>query len=149
MDAKTIELLAASFARVAAHRDEAAMIFYARLFMTAPALRPVLKRDLAPQTDELVSLLAQVVEYHRIGVEPRSYLARIGQSQAGYGNPRAHFDAVGDALIFTLAQALGDEFSPDIRAAWVFAYGEVSAAMVRATDICVPSPQPAVATAQI
>lgn len=148
MDARTIELLAASFARVAANRDEAATIFYARLFMTAPMLRPVLRRDLAPQNDEFMSLLAQIVEYHRVGIEPHGYLARVGQNQLGFGDQRVQFDAVGDALMFTLAQVLGDEFSADIRSAWVLAYGEVSSATIRAGDRSAASLRPLAAAAR-
>jgi len=132
MDPRKIELLAASFARVSANRGDAATIFYARLFTTAPQLRPLFKGEREAQQQQLVSLLAQIVDFYRVGVDPSGYLAQLGTSHGAYGAQRNHFDAVGDALIFTLAQVLGEEFSPDIRAAWVLAYDEVSAVMIRA-----------------
>jgi len=135
MDPRNIELLAASFARVSANKADAATLFYARLFTTAPQLRPLFKGDLETQKQKLMSSLAQIVDFYRVGVDPHGYLAQLGQGNKAYGVKRSHFDAIGDALIFTLAQVLGDEFSPDIRAAWVHAYDEVSAVMIRAAEI--------------
>jgi nitric oxide dioxygenase len=139
MDARTIELLAASFARVAARRHDAAAIFNARLFTTSPALRGLLSQDLEAQKAKFMSALAQIVEYYRIGVDPESYLARLAQGHASYAAQRAHFETLGDALVFTLAQVLRDDFTPEVRAAWVTAYGEVAAAMLRSADV---SPRP-------
>ena len=149
MDARTIELLAATFARVAARRDDAATIFYARLFTTAPSLRPAFKHDFESQKAKLMSALAQIVEYYRIGVDPESYLARLGENQDGYGAQRAHFETMGDAIIFTLAQVLRDDFTPEVRAAWVAAYGEVAAAMMRAGDVSTRSLRPRSAAARV
>lgn len=150
MDARTIELLAASFARVSANKTEAATIFYARLFMTAPELRPLFQTDLESQQRKLMSSLAQIVDFYRVGVDPASYLASLGQNHQSYGVQRAHFDSVGDALLFTLAQVLGPEFSAEVRAAWVSAYAEVSAAMIRAGELeAAPTSHPLAATARI
>jgi hemoglobin-like flavoprotein len=41
---------------------------------------------------------------------------------------------LGDALVFTLAQILGEDFTPEIRAAWVTAYEEVSSVMLRGIE---------------
>jgi hemoglobin-like flavoprotein len=139
MDAKNIELLAASFARVSANKTDAATIFYARLFTTAPQLRPMFKGDLESQKQKLMSSLAQIVDFYRVGVDPHGYLARLGHGHQAYGVQRSHFDAVGDALVFTLAQILGDDFTPDIRHAWVEAYAEVSAVMMRAAELTPPA----------
>src|SRR5690348_14790695 len=103
MNVRTIELLAASFARVSANKTDAAAIFYARLFMAAPELRPLFQTDIESQQRKLMSSLAQIVDFYRIGVDPASYLAELGRSHQGYGVQRAHFDVVGDALLFTLA----------------------------------------------
>ena len=142
MDTSTIELLAASFARVAARRDDAATIFYARLFTAAPALRSLFKHDLESQKAKFMSALAQIVEYYRIGVDPESYLARLAEHHDSYGAQRAHFQTMGDALMFTLAQVLHEHFTPEVRAAWVTAYGEVAAAMLRAGDVSPRSVRP-------
>lgn len=150
MNARTIELLAASFARVSANKNDAATIFYARLFMTSPELRPLFQSDMESQKRRLMSSLAQIVDFYRVGVDPTSYLAHLGRNPQAYGSQRAHFDALGDALLFTLAQVLGQEFSAEIRGAWVQAYAEVSAAILRAGELeAVPSTYPLVANARM
>jgi hemoglobin-like flavoprotein len=149
MEAKMIELLAATFARVAAKREDAGAIFHARLFTTAPELRGSFKGTHDAQKEKLVSLLAQIVEYYRVGMDPQSYLARLARSQPSYGSRRAHFDAVGDALLFTLAQVLGADFTAAIRAVWATAWAEVSSAMLCIGDVPVASLYPPTATARV
>ena len=144
-----IELLAASFARIVARRDDAGALFYARLFATAPELHGYFRGSFASQRDKLMSLLAQVVEYHRVGVDPQSYLAQLGQGADSYDGRRAQFDAVGDALFFTLAHVLGEDFSPGVRAVWASAYADLSAAMLRMSEPPVPSLYPLAATARV
>jgi len=131
MDARTIELLALSFARVSANKEDAATIFYARLFTTAPQLRALFQSDLEEQKQKLIGSLAQIVDFYRVGIDAERYLGRLGRTHRDYGVQKAHFAAVGDALIFTLAQILGSDFTSEIRSAWIAAYEEVSASMLR------------------
>ena len=123
-----------SFARVSANKNEAASIFYARLFTTAPQLRSQFRGDLEEQKQKLMASLAQIVDFYRIGVAPGRYFGELGYDQRGNGLQKAHFEAVGDALIFTLAQILGEDFTSEIRSAWITAYTEVSASMLRSTE---------------
>lgn len=120
-----------SFARVSANKDDAATIFYARLFTTAPQLRALFQSDLDEQKQKLMQSLAQIVDFYRVGTDPERYLGRLGRLHSDHGVQQSHFEAVGDALIFTLAQILGEDFTPEIRSAWIAAYTEVSATMLR------------------
>ena len=130
-----------SFARVSANKDDAANLFYARLFTTAPQLRSLFHGDREEQKQKLVASLAQIVDFYRVGTDPERYL---GREQPGSGVQQAHFHAVGDALIFTLAQILGEDFTPEIRSAWITAYSEVSSSMLRGMN-SQPSVPPLVA----
>ena len=47
----------------------------------------------------------------------------------GYGVKDAHYDTVGEALIWTLGKGLGDSFTDDVKEAWVTAYGILAATM--------------------
>lgn len=135
MDARTIDLLAMSFARVSANKHDAATIFYARLFTTAPQLRAMFHGDLEEQKQKLIVSLAQIVDFYRVGVDPERYLGRLGREHRGNGVQKSHFEAVGDALIFTLAQILRDDFTSEIRSAWIAAYTEVSSSMLRGMGV--------------
>jgi nitric oxide dioxygenase len=47
-----------------------------------------------------------------------------------YGVTAEHYGTVGDALLWTLEQGLGEAFGPATREAWLEAYGALSDAMI-------------------
>lgn len=57
-------------------------------------------------------------------------LKNLGKRHTGYGVVEAHYAIVGNALIQTLEEALGDEFTADIKDAWVEVWGVISKAMI-------------------
>jgi hemoglobin-like flavoprotein len=46
----------------------------------------------------------------------------LGVRHLDYGVKSAHYDTVGEVLLWTLSQGLGDEFTADVRAAWAEVY---------------------------
>ena len=46
------------------------------------------------------------------------YRGARGRRHEGYGVRPAHYDTVGAALFKTLEQALSEDFTPQVRAAW-------------------------------
>jgi hemoglobin-like flavoprotein len=140
MDARTIELLAMSFARISANKNDAATLFYARLFTTAPHLRSMFRPDLEEQKQKFLLSFAQVVDFHRVGCDPDLFFTRLGAGHRAYGVQKQHFAAVGDALLFTLAQILGEDFTQEIRSAWTVAYDEVSTSMLRGLEAPAAAP---------
>ena len=54
----------------------------------------------------------------------------LGKKHVGYGVLEAHYAVVGQALIETLAAALGEAFTDEVKAAWVDVYGVISGAMI-------------------
>ncbi len=57
-------------------------------------------------------------------------LTALGKRHKGYGVLPEHFPIVGDALIGTLQEALGESFTPDVKAAWKEIYGVISSTMI-------------------
>jgi hemoglobin-like flavoprotein len=49
-------------------------------------------------------------------------LQNLGKRHAGYGVQDAHYDTVGAALLKTLGQGLGAEFTPEVKTAWTSVY---------------------------
>jgi nitric oxide dioxygenase len=41
-----------------------------------------------------------------------------------------HFDLVGEALLWTLEQGLGEAFTPEVHEAWAAAFGVIARAML-------------------
>ena len=56
----------------------------------------------------------------------------LGRRHAGYGVRESHYATVGEALLWTLEQGLGEAFTPDVRAAWTEAYGTLATVMIEA-----------------
>lgn len=133
MEEQTIRLLQASFAEVMAIRTEAAALFYERLFALDPALRPLFHdTDMRAQEMKLMAALALVVGKLRQLDEIIPVLETLAVRHVGYGVEERHYATVGEALIQTLSLAFGERFAPELRSAWLAAYGAISDVMIAA-----------------
>ena len=134
MTPNQIQLVQSSFAKVAPIAEQAAALFYARLFELAPEVRPMFKGDMVEQGRKLIAMLSTVVG----GLNRVENIVPVAQKLAvrhvAYGVQPAHYAVVGTALIDTLAKGLGDAFTPDTRLAWETAYGTLSAVMIAASQ---------------
>ena len=59
-------------------------------------------------------------------------LEALAQRHVGYGVQPAHYEAVGDALLFSLSQSLDDAYTPEVAEAWSALYAELSRIMQQA-----------------
>src|SRR4051812_44152584 len=115
--------------------DTAAKLFYNRLFEIDPGTRVMFKQeDLPAQRTKLVQVLAAAVG----GLHDLDALVpvveQLGRRHAGYGVTAAHYDSVGQALLWTLEQGLGSGWTPAAKAAWTEVYGLLSGVMRRAAE---------------
>jgi hemoglobin-like flavoprotein len=118
-----------SFALVVPIADSAAELFYNRLFELDPSLRSLFRGDMREQGRKLIQMLsAAVAGLDRLeSIVPA--VRALGQRHAGYGVAARHFDTVGEALLWTLAQGLGPAFTSEVRGAWEAVYGLLAAQM--------------------
>jgi len=58
----------------------------------------------------------------------------LGKRHAAYDVHEEHFAPVGAALLWTLEQGLGDDFTPEVKDAWATAYGVLSSVMIQAAN---------------
>lgn len=129
MTPQDIHLVKSTWALVLPVQHVAAQLFYRRLFELAPQVRPMFRRDLGEQGAMLMATLNTVVGSleHLDRVLPVAQ--QIAVRHVGYGVRPEHYDTVGDALLWTLRQGLGEAATDDALAAWVTAYGTLAAAM--------------------
>jgi hemoglobin-like flavoprotein len=129
------ELVQTSFARLAVMPEVAAALFYERLFDTNPEFRALFKNDMRIQGVKLMTMLAMVVynlpELSRISTSIRDLAVR----HAEYGVGFADYDAVREALVWTLEQSLGEDFGPAVRGAWTVCYDELAGEMKTAAGV--------------
>ena len=122
-----------SFANVAPIAPQAAALFYDRLFLLDPTLRPLFKGDMAEQGRKLMAMIGTAVaNLHRLDqIVPA--VRDLGRRHAGYGVRDSHYDTVAGALLWTLEQGLGPAFTPETREAWTICYGVLATEMKAAT----------------
>lgn len=127
-----IKLIQQSFAAVEPIADQAAALFYNRLFELDPSLRAMFKGDLAVQGKKLMMMLKAVVNGLSQLESILPAVKALGSRHSGYGVEDAHYDTVGEALLWTLDQGLGDAFTPEVEEAWVTAYTLLATTMKEA-----------------
>lgn len=123
------QLVQSSFAKVAPIADQAAALFYGRLFELDPALKPMFKGDISEQGRKLMSTLGVAVGSLDNLDALMPVLQNLGRGHVAYGVQDSHYDTVGAALLWTLEQGLGDGFTPDVKDAWIEVYTIVSTVM--------------------
>lgn len=129
MTPQQIHHVQASWQRIRPQQAVAAELFYGRLFELAPDTRPLFKRDIHVQGAMLMKTLDVVVGSLADLGPVLPVAAQLARRHVGYGVMPAHYDSVGTALLWTLEQALGAEFTPALRQAWATAYGTLAGAM--------------------
>lgn len=133
MTSRHIELVRDSWARVAPMAEQAAAIFYENLFRLDPSVRPLFARtDMREQGKKLMQTLAVVVVTLDRLDSLLPAVEAMGRRHVGYGVEKHHYATVGNALLATFSEALGRDFTPAHRDAWVEAYGTLVEAMQQA-----------------
>jgi hemoglobin-like flavoprotein len=119
-----------SFAKVAPIADQAAALFYGRLFDIAPEVKPLFRGDMAEQGRKLMATLAVVVNGlgNLASILPAA--SALAKRHVDYGVKESHYEPVGSALLWTLERGLGDQWTPDLKAAWSSAYALLSQYMI-------------------
>ena len=125
-----VKLVQESFSKVAPIADQAAVIFYDRLFEVAPQVRLMFPNDMREQRKKLMATLAVVVNglANLEAVLPAA--SALAKRHVSYGAKPEHYPVVGGALLWTLEQGLGEAWTPEVAAAWTAAYGTLSTYMI-------------------
>jgi hemoglobin-like flavoprotein len=125
-------LVQETFAIIAPIADDAAALFYRRLFEIDPSLQQMFRGDMREQRKRLMQMIAVAVK----GLDRLEQLVPavqdLGRRHAGYGVEDRHYDTVGAALLWTLQKGLGSAFTPDAKEAWATVYGILAATMKEA-----------------
>lgn len=130
MTPQQVKAVQDSFAKVAPISEQAAAMFYGRLFEIAPAVKPLFRGDMHEQGKKLMATLAVVV--HGLSnletILPAA--SALAKRHVGYGVKATDYAPVGAALLWTLQKGLGAAWTPDLAAAWTTAYTTLSEYMI-------------------
>lgn len=133
-------LVRETFGMVAPIADQAAALFYDRLFTLAPQFRALFAHDMDEQGKKLMQTLGVAVAHldNLDAIIPT--VQKLGQRHAGYGVQPEDYAIVGEALLWTLEQGLGDAFTPEVKQAWATVYEALANVMKEAADTAVSLP---------
>ncbi len=122
MTPEQVKLVQDSFKKVEPIAATAADLFYGRLFEIAPQVRPLFPEDLSEQKGKLMGMLGTAVNnLHQVeSIIPA--VQDLGKRHVAYGVTADQYKPVGEALIWTLEQGLGEDFTPEVKDAWVTTY---------------------------
>jgi len=111
-----------SFATIALIADDAAVLFYQKLFELDPSLERMFRGDTKAQRKKLMQMLTAAVK----GLDHLDRLVPVvqdlGRRHTGYGVADHHYDTVGAALLWTLEMGLGRTFTAEMKEAWTAVY---------------------------
>jgi hemoglobin-like flavoprotein len=124
------QLVQETFAKVVPISDQAAALFYGRLFEADPTLRGLFKADMQVQGRKLMQMIGYCVGKLDALPELIPAVKELGRKHAGYRVTPADYATVGAALLWTLEQGLGPGFTPEVKEAWTDVYQTLASTMI-------------------
>ena len=125
-------LVKESWAKVVPIKEQAAELFYTKLFEIDPSLQPMFKGNMAEQGRKLMAMINTAVN----GLDRLEAIVPavedLGRRHVAYGVKDKDYDTVGTALLWTLQQGLGPGFTAEVKNAWITVYGVLANTMKRA-----------------
>ena len=132
MESNQIALVRSTWAKMVPIADKAADIFYTRLFEIDPSLRSLFKGNMTAQGKLLMDMINTAVE----GLDDLDSIVPtvqdLGRRHGGYAVKPENYKTVASALLWTLRQGLGSDFTADVKDAWVETYTLLATVMQEA-----------------
>ncbi|NNK79675.1 MAG: globin [Litoreibacter sp.] len=109
--------------------------FYENLFKRAPRLRHLFRDDLEGQGMRFMTTLRTVVVTMNDPDALHRELRPLGHLHSSIGIHPEDFEPMGEALMDTFRDTLGDDFTPEMEASWRKAYGMIAEKMMELGQI--------------
>ena len=126
-----LRMVQASLDRLRENFDAHSTYFYDALFRHAPQLRQMFRDDLTGQGMKFMTTLDVIVQKLDDEDQIAEQYTGLGKSHATMRVHAADFAPMEEALIETMRNALGDDFTSELEHAWRKAYAVVSSNMIR------------------
>ncbi len=108
--------------------------FYSKLFLDNPSVRKMFPKEMNQQYQKLIDMLSTVVGRLDNLEDLSGEIAAMAQRHVAYGVKPAQYQKVGEALLWTLEQGLGKDFTPEVKEAWTKCYTTLADAMINASS---------------
>ena len=110
-------------------------LFYSKLFMANPSLRNMFPKKMNDQYNKLMDMLSVIIARLDRMDELKDDIAAMARRHVQYGVRPAHYKLVGNALLWTLRQGLGQDWTLDVEQAWTKCYSNLADTMMRAAEL--------------
>lgn len=127
-------LVKQSWAQVVPIKEQAAELFYGKLFEMDPELKSLFKGDMKEQGRKLMAMIGTAVNALDKLESVVPAVQNLGRRHVDYGVKDEDYDTVGGALLWTLETGLGEAFTPEVKEAWVTVYGVLADTMKAAAS---------------
>lgn len=127
-----LHLIEESFFLIDAMSDQAADLFYQRLFEVDPSLVSSFSGDLTDLKLRFITALKNLVTGVRKPDQLPHFANDFGRLHADYGVTDEHYVHFAEALMWMLDQLLGDELTEEMRRAWTGLYSFVVTSLIEA-----------------
>ena len=129
-----IQLIKDSWSKIMPIADETGQLFYQRLFEIDPDLKQLFEGD----TDEQINKLMSTLNLAILSLDDINSIIttvqELGIRHGEYGVLSAHYSTVGEAFIWTLEKKLGEDFTEELKQAWIEVYTTLSNIMIEASN---------------
>lgn len=105
-------------------------LFYNRLFAIMPETRAMFRTGIPEQSKKLLAMLGYVIAKLDKLDDIIDEVRKLAIRHVHYGVKETHYTAVGSALLWTLEQGLGTQWTDDLATAWTDCYTLLSGAMM-------------------
>ncbi|AXY74654.1 hemin receptor [Paraflavitalea soli] len=104
--------------------------FYIRLFQIAPELKGMFKNtSMTEQSIKLGCMLSYIISKYESMDDVLLEVKALGERHQKYGVKDEHYKAVGEALLWTLKEGLGEYWNFELANAWKEFYETLAAKM--------------------
>lgn len=132
VSARHIALVQSTWKQVQPIAEQAAALFYNKLFALDPSLQSLFTSDMEAQGAKLMQTMTLAVT----GLDNLDALVpavqALGARHVRYGVEEHHYDTVAAALLWTLEQGLGEGYTEEVKLAWINVYTLLADTMKRA-----------------
>ena len=129
-----IALVQDTFADVMLIQTEVADLFYSRLFQIDPSLQNLFLGDMKDHSSKLISVLSAAVMGLNDLERLLPMIRDLGARHLDYGVRPAHYETIGEALMWALETALGETLTAQGKQAWAAVYALLSSTMIEAAE---------------
>ena len=107
--------------------------FYSKLFLDNPSIRKMFPKEMNLQYQKLIDMLSTVVARLDNLDELTADIEAMAHRHVAYGVKPVQYKKVGEALLWTLEQGLGNDFTEEVKEAWAKCYTTLADAMINAS----------------